>query len=276
MKKSFLFTFSIIFTVLIISCGGGGGGSSDNDELNDDLDGLETVNDIVLDSGQGFSYAISTTDKVIIIGITPDGEQRNSITIPSYIENKEVIAIGKSAFLGTGSILKTIILPDTIVDIQKYAFQNCYGLTSINIPKNILRIGYSAFSGCSNWNSELILPNSLKIIGKNAFYDCSKLNGTLLIPPNIKVIESYSFRDCSSFVGTMIIPKSVERIMAGAFMFCSGLTGVRVENNVPPSVGNDIFGGCTALTAIYVPSSVVGVYKAAPGWSNYSGIIVGY
>ena len=193
MKKILVLIVILCSLFVISSCGGGGGGISGDDAggdtgngdngggteigngIDESLADVGVMKSIVLDSGLGFSYAITTTEKIIILGLTLDGEQMNSISIPSYIDGKEVVAIGESAFERACSGLTSIILPDTIKDIRHHAFIGCSGLTNINIPSNIIRIGAYAFCECSSLTLELSLPSSLKILGSCAFASCSSL-----------------------------------------------------------------------------------------------------
>ena len=46
--------------------------------------------------------------------------------------------------------LKKITLPDSVLEIESYAFYKCSALESIEFGKNICRIGRAAFQGCSN------------------------------------------------------------------------------------------------------------------------------
>ena len=55
--------------------------------------------------------------------------------------------------------------------IGSYAFQDCYGLTSLTLPAGITYIGSWAFNGCSGLTS-LTLPASITKIGDGAFYGC--------------------------------------------------------------------------------------------------------
>lgn len=57
-----------------------------------------------------------------------------------------VSIIGESAFARENSeSIKTIILPETIVCIEKYAFSGCVNLLYINFPKSLRKIGLRPF-----------------------------------------------------------------------------------------------------------------------------------
>ncbi len=78
----------------------------------------------------------------------------------------------KELILGTqGSIIPN---DGSVIIIGKYAFGDCFGLTSINIPESITSINSKAFYGCMNLMS-VTIPNSLTNIASNAFSTCPKL-----------------------------------------------------------------------------------------------------
>jgi hypothetical protein len=50
-------------------------------------------------------------------------------------------------------------LPQSIIEIGDFAFENCYSLKHINIPLNISQIGDCAFFDCISLGEEEILEN---------------------------------------------------------------------------------------------------------------------
>ncbi len=80
--------------------------------------------------------------------------------------------VGKSAFADCSGLKNVSIGNVNIADNQ---FENCTGLTSIDLPHDTKSIGEYAFAGCSGLNS-LIIPRNVKNIGHHAFEDCKNLN----------------------------------------------------------------------------------------------------
>lgn len=72
----------------------------------------------------------------------------NEVVIPNYINGQKVIKIASNAF--KNSTIKTIYIPDSIVEIDEYSFLDCKNLTTIYMSDNILNITDSSFSGCVN------------------------------------------------------------------------------------------------------------------------------
>lgn len=71
--------------------------------------------------------------------------------------------------------IESIKIPDSVTNIDSYAFQNCYYLESITLPNSVIGIGQSAFWGCGGLTS-INLPDSLTNIGISVFQYCSKLS----------------------------------------------------------------------------------------------------
>jgi len=75
-----------------------------------------------------------------------------------------------------GSIVNytgVMIIDDIVNNIGEYAFTECI-LTSVEIPSNVVSIGYYAFGCCYNLES-ITLPNTITKLWGRAFVDCENL-----------------------------------------------------------------------------------------------------
>jgi len=89
-------------------------------------------------------------------------------------EYKEVILpeginrIGKFALAGHNA-MKSIKIPDSVVEIDDSAFACCCGLIQLNLGKNLKRIGDGAF-GIMHSITEIEIPSSVEYLGKTSLF----------------------------------------------------------------------------------------------------------
>ncbi|MBR6021488.1 MAG: leucine-rich repeat protein [Kiritimatiellae bacterium] len=160
-----------------------------------------------------------------------------------------------------------LVIPDTlggatVTAIGDEAFQDCSGLTGVDIPASMARIGKRAFTGCTNlaavnihdlvaWCGidysspmapplsyahhlyldgaevrDLMIPDSVTSIGDCAFWGGSGLR-SVTIPDSVWSIGLVAFKDCTGLT-EMIIPDSVTEAGSGAFRGCSNLARMEV------------------------------------------------
>lgn len=139
------------------------------------------------------------------------------IIIPNSVQS-----IGESAFEYC-ALLQNLIIPNIVVDIGDYAFYGCDSLTNIELPDSVVSVGEYAFASCDNLTS-ILLSNGLTSIGKYAFSNNKSLID-IIIPDNITTISYGTFYRCSGLT-KIVIPKSVTRILEYAFYGCNALKDV--------------------------------------------------
>ena len=159
-----------------------------------------------------------------------------------------------------------IDIPNSVIRIENYAFQNCSGLASVTIGNSVTNIGSYAFQNCSGLASATI-GNSVTNIGSYAFQNCSGL-ASVTIGNSVTNIGSYAFQNCSG-LASVTIPNSVTSIGEWAFSGCSGLASVTIPNSVT-SIGNCAFSGCSGLASVTIPNSVTSIETSV--FSGCSGL----
>ena len=148
--------------------------------------------------------------------------------------------------------------------IHNSAFENCTGLTSINIPNSVFTIGENAFKGCTGLTSVTISSDlPLLHILANAFKGCTGLT-SITIPMEGGEIGDYAFQGCTGLT-SVTITGYVDEIGAGAFNGCSSLASVTCYATYPPSLENDSFDA--PISTLYVPAASVSAYQADASWS---------
>ena len=131
--------------------------------------------------------------------------------------------VGMEAFSNCTK-LATINIDAIRADIGKYAFYNCYALTSIKLSAH--KIGERAFYSCSGVTT-LDIGSNLEIISSEAFALCGITN--LVIPDQVTTINYHAFFRCSNLV-SITIGSGVKSITANAFSNYNQLESVTFKN----------------------------------------------
>ena len=155
--------------------------------------------------------------------------------------------------------IKDLVIPNTVTEIENYAFYGCSWLTSVTIPNSVTSIGESAFYGCSSLTS-VTIPNSVTSIGENAFGACSSMtsvtiNSDAIVNKNYSTASNISDK-FGSQVTEYIIGDEVKGIGFFAFYGCPSLTSVTIPNSVT-SIGENAFGACSSLTSVTINSDAI-------------------
>ena len=203
----------------------------------------------------GFTYTVSD-GKVTITGY--NGELKGAVTIPSYIENCPVTAIGDSAFISRTEVT-SFLLPSTVTEIGASAFEDCASLISIALPNKIKSIGERAFSKCHKMFS-IRLSKNISVLADSVFESCSELS-KIELPEKIEEIGKYAFAYCSSLV-ELNIPEKVTVLNENTFDGCSELIFVGLPETLK-EIKCYTFYGCEKLQSVSIPITVVEVGDSA-------------
>ncbi|MCI5731776.1 MAG: leucine-rich repeat domain-containing protein [Eubacterium sp.] len=115
------------------------------------------------------------------------------------------------------SSIETVILPDSVQNIEDGAFTGLYSLKKINCPKELVRIGNGAFNLCSGLQ-EFAINSKVTEIGDGAFAECTRLEKLPVSPNNKKYYEQ----------GGLIIDKEKKQ----AIMAISGKKEIILPSNI--------------------------------------------
>ena len=197
-----------------------------------------------------------------------------------YVENElvtdlvvpeTVTQINQYAFYGV-TCLTSLAISNSVTTIGNYAFYGCSGLTgSLTIPNSVTTIGGSAFFGCRGFTGSLTIPNSVTTIGGSAFFGCSGFTGSLTIPNSVTTIGNGAFAHCSGLTGSLTISNSVASIGNWAFQNCNGFYSITSFAETPPILGEGSFAGWNLNTPVFVPCGFEEVYSSLSwgGFRNY-------
>ncbi len=189
----------------------------------------------------------------------------------------ETTELGQYAFDYCTS-LQEIVLPDSLVAIQKGAFLDCTSLTNIILPEGLLSIEIAAFDGCTSLSS-ITLPDSLTTLGWGIFANCTELT-EITIPVGFTscssnttgpfwlssietvyyeatVVPDVTFNSCTT-LSKIVFVNGVSEIGRMAFYGCTSLSEIDLPDGLT-SIGSQAFQNCTALSSIVIPDTVLNI-----------------
>ena len=233
--------------------------------------GIEMMNAAKID---GINYVLDTEN--LTAEVSSNRNISGDVIIPSTVlfegKSYSVTSIGGSAFEECSG-LTSIEIPNSVISIGDNAFTGCSSLTSITISNSITSIGRRTFSGCRGLTS-VTIPNSVTSIGDYAFSSCSGLT-EIIIPENVTSIGDHAFYLCSGLT-RVTIGNSVISIGEYAFGECKDLTSLTIGNSVT-SIGSYSFSGCSGLTSLTIPNSVISIgFEAFIGCSGLTSLTIPY
>jgi hypothetical protein len=159
---------------------------------------------------------------------------------------------------------KNSIIPQGVVTIGEYAFDECYTLTEIIIPEGVISIEDWAFAYCIGLTN-ITLPEGLLNIGESTFRHCEYLE-TIYIPQSVNNIEAEAFRDCDRLL-EVTLPEGLTIIKHHTFTWCESLKSINIPSTVHTIEGNAF--SCTrTLPYIYIPDTVINVAPHVFYYSN--------
>lgn len=240
--------------------------------------------------GNIFYRTLSDNEVAVIYPTDNSATYSGSIVLPESVtyESTEyrVTTIAQQAFFM--SEITSITIPNSVTEIQQYAFAACRELSSITLPEGISKIAYRSFSQCIKL-TEIALPESITEIedfafrdctgliaialgkqvtqiGNNAFYYCPALQQFTVAEDNpaYASIDGVLFDKAKTTLfaypnakgSTYTIPDEVTVIGPGAFQGCNALTSITLGKGVA-SLGSNPFMSCTRLQEILVDAENV-------------------
>lgn len=194
----------------------------------------------------------------------------------AYFIKDDVIYNGfKTAVIGALNkiVSERLVLLEGIKTINRNSFWNCKGIKTIVLPESLVDIGYNPFVGCSNIHfethsprfkvlddvlynfdeSKIICYPAWKAVGhiklkesvitleRGAFSGCDKM--TVLDLHNVNIVNKSCFTNCSSLT-ELYCSDLITYIGEWAFAYCSSLNEVSVCNDT--IVDNNAFSNCPA------------------------------
>lgn len=133
--------------------------------------GCSQLSDLTVSDDNPYLYyndgILYDDEKKILYGLMPDYE-RTALTLPDTVEE-----INAYAFWGN-PYLEHVTIDSGLSSISAYAFSNCINLKEVEIPLPVRSIEAKAFEDCVNLQ-KVTLPDSMNYIQDTAFDGCSNV-----------------------------------------------------------------------------------------------------
>lgn len=187
-------------------------------------------------------------DEAIVNKAFYQDESLISVTIPQYINT-----IGDFAFARSG--LTSVQIPKGVTKIGTGAFYHCDKLASVSIPVTVREIEADAFTNSkwlNNWYSGGDV-NEFLVVGDGVLLAYKGSRAMVTIPSNVKTIAPGVFKDHDE-ITQVTIPNGVEVIGEEAFADCNALTNISGGKNIK-EIRDRAFYGCPIMT-VRIPETV--------------------
>ena len=186
---------------------------------------------------------IDKQSKTVLVGC-------NNSVIPN---DGSILRIGMSSFDGCNGITE-LIIPDGVLIIYDYAFDNCINLRSVKLPDSLTKIN-SAFNGCTSLEN-VELPSKMEWVG--GFSGCTSLKNITL--PKTASLSSGAFKGCTA-LEQITVPSGTKSLVS-TFEGCTSLKSVILPSTLTV-IGESAFAGCTSLESITIPADVTEIGENA-------------
>ncbi len=146
-----------------------------------------------------------------------------------------------------------------IIGITDGAFYGCSKLQTVELGKNIQKIGESAFMECTSLK-KIAVPETVEEIGNYAFYGCTSLE-TVSLPDHIVNIPEGMFYGCEVLQNPQLSDE-LESIGNAAFYGCTLMETFPFAEPLT-SIGDYAFGNCYSLQEVVLPATVETIGSAS-------------
>ncbi len=158
----------------------------------------------------------------------------------------------RAFYKSSGCQINTILLPNSAVEIDSFAFTRCSKIKNLTIPQNVKSIGSYVFQDCINLIS-ISIPTTVTYIGRFSFNNCYQLK-SFIIPTSLTILQEALFSNCSS-LENIIIPSNITSIGINCFEACKRIKEINLPSSIT-SIGDGAFSKCFYLKKINIPNSV--------------------
>ena len=222
-------------------------------------EGLIEIGNYAFCYSGSYTYDLPSTLVYIKNGGFYSNFRLNSITLPEGLEQ-----IAEYAFYGC-SVLPTIHIPDSVLQIGRYAFAQDWSLYSVtfNDTAKLPRISFGAFSHCGIYSFRV--PANVSTMAQKAFEGCPYLTEmTFAENSKLESISAYMFDGCSNLQTiTFEQGSALTSVQAHGLEGMDNLTQINWSDAKVTNIDNFAFRFCESLSYLTLPETVTNVGRYA-------------
>lgn len=228
------------------------------------------------------TYKLSTADRIAAAQVTYIGNQylKSDDDTQEWKVAGEVTEPSKGVFYGATNIT-TLVLPNSITGIGKYAFAN-NGFATVRFGNGLRCLGDYAFYGCGSMTAvEFDVSCGVETIGAYCFAGCGALP-EINLPGNVQALGDGAFSECTSLQKiNMVYPDHkndkgenaplygrLNQLGRSVFRNCASLKGIEFPNSFTGAVDVSQFEGCSNLE--YIRSGFDDTMPTGSGSSTFT------
>jgi len=178
--------------------------------------------------------------------------------IPEFIAGFPVDSIAPNAFKDN-TIIKSVVLPNSLTKLGAEAFNNCDGLQAVFIPAGVTTYGAGAFGGCDKLEALFVHSNNPRFLSSGGVlfnktqtslvqYPSGIQASAYKVPITVTSIAELAF-DGNMFLVTLEIGNACRNIANEAFVGSQSLVSVTIGEGIK-AIGEKAFADITSLTSI--------------------------
>ncbi len=246
----------LLSAVLLTSCIGlNAGAAATGQKTYSEQDGYVIIDHVVYEKDENLYPGTYQ-----VVSLFDTAEAAKTVTAVNVVGEIEGIPV-KSMLMyhpWENYAVKSIVLPDSIAYIgspsaQEPPFAGFANLETVNIPKNLEKLGACAFSGLNKLKGKITLPESLTSVGERAFQGCNSLKEVTFKSKKLTYISDHCFSGCTKLSEINFNGKLLS-IGDSAFSECTSLKSFKLPSTLT-EIGSEAFSN-SGITKVTIPSSV--------------------
>ncbi len=194
---------------------------------------IDEARTLVAYKGVGGNVVIPDDEGILYIGPNAFSLYETNYQYAQELPDDDVYA---NRIPGINDTIRSVVVPDGVMEIQQYAFYNCTALETVELPDTVKFLRRYAFY--NDVSLKTINLEDVEVIGDYVFTNCETLDNINM--PSMYTVGKDGFRNCTGL--TSVDLTTLRNAGENAFAGCTKLKNVTLGELTKLSVG--IFRDC--------------------------------